>query len=63
MTADPEVQGVMVSCEGVTVSVSRWWWPDVLVPVPAAVRQFIRQFDSGDFSSLVPDRDRRLHRP
>jgi hypothetical protein len=56
MAADPAVQGVMVSCEGVTISVPKWWSPDILVPVPAPIRQFIRQFDSGDFSALVVDR-------
>ena len=60
MAADPEVQGVMVSCEGVTVSVRQWWSPDIMVPVPAPVRQFIRQFDSGDFSGLVGDRHSEL---
>ena len=58
MAADPQVQGIMVSCEGVTVSVRQWWSPDILVLVPAAVRQFIRQFDSGDFSELVADQHR-----
>jgi len=58
MAADPQVQGVMVNCEGVTVSVRRWWSPDILVLVPAAVRQFIRQFDSGDFSELVANQNR-----
>jgi hypothetical protein len=60
MAADPEVQGVMVSCEGVTVSVRQWWFPDILVPVPTPVRHFIRQFDSGDFSGLVAERDAEL---
>ncbi len=60
MVADPEVQDVMVSCEGVTVSARQWWSPDIMVPVPTPVRQFIRQFDSGDFSALVADRDREL---
>jgi len=60
MTSDPDVQGVMVSCEGVTVSVRQWWSPDILVPVPAPVRQFIRQFDSGDFSALVANRNSEL---
>jgi hypothetical protein len=60
MAADPEVLGVMVSCEGVTVSVRQWWSPDIMVPVPAPIRQFIRQFDSGDFCALVADRDREL---
>jgi hypothetical protein len=50
----------MVSCEGVTVSVRQWWSPDILVAVPAPVRQFIRLFDSGAFSALVADRDRDL---
>jgi hypothetical protein len=60
MAADTEVQGVVVSCDGVAVSVRQWWSPDILVPVPAPVRQFIRQFDSGDFSTLVTDPDSEL---
>jgi hypothetical protein len=60
MAVDGEVHGVMVSCEGVTVSVRQWWSPDILVPVPPPVRQFIQQFDSGDFSTLVTDRDSEL---
>jgi hypothetical protein len=60
MAVDPEVQGVIVSCEGVNISVRQWWSPDILVPVPAPVRQFIRQFDSGDFSTLVANRDSQL---
>jgi hypothetical protein len=60
MAVDPEIQGFIVSCEGVTVSVRQWWSPDIMVPVPAPVRQFIRQFDSGDFPALVADRDPEL---
>jgi hypothetical protein len=60
MAADPDVHGVMVSCDGVTVAVRRWWSPHILVAAPAPVRQFIRQFDSGDFPALVADRDREL---
>jgi hypothetical protein len=63
MAADPEVQSIMVSSEGVTVSVRQWWSADILVPVPGPVRQFIRQFDSGDFASLVADRDSDSPRP
>jgi hypothetical protein len=60
MAADPEVLGVTVSCEGVTVSVRQWWSPDIQVPVPTPVQHFIRQFDSGDFSALVADQDRQF---
>jgi hypothetical protein len=60
MAVDSEVQGVVVSCEGVTVSVQQWWSPDILVPVPPPVRHFIRQFDSGDFSTLVTDPDKEV---
>jgi hypothetical protein len=63
MAADPEVQGVMVSSEGVTISVRRWWSADILVPVPSPVRQFIRQFDGGDFATLVANRESESARP
>jgi hypothetical protein len=55
MAADPEVQALMVSSEGVTISVRRWWSADILVPVPGPVRQFIRQFDNGEFAHLVAE--------
>jgi hypothetical protein len=57
MGADPDVQTVMVSCEGVTISVRQWWAADVIVPVPAPVRQFIRQFDDGEFAALMAERE------
>jgi hypothetical protein len=57
MAADPAVQSVVVSSEGVSISVRRWWLTDILVPVPGPVGQFIRQFDSGDFSTLVVERE------
>jgi hypothetical protein len=56
MAADPQVQSIMVSSEGVTIAVNRWWAADVLVPVPKSVRQFIRQFDGGDYAHLVAER-------
>jgi hypothetical protein len=57
MAADPEVRCLVVSSEGVSISVRQWWSADVLVPVPGPVRQFIRQFDSGGFATLVAERD------
>ena len=56
MAAEPEVQSVMVSSEGVSISIRRWWSADIVVPVPAPVRQFIRHFDSGDFATLIAER-------
>jgi hypothetical protein len=63
MAADPEVRSIMVSSEGVTVSVKRWWAADVLVPAPKAVRQFIRHFDSGDYANLVAERTEASPQP
>ena len=63
LAADPEVQSVMVSSEGVSISVRRWWSADILVPVPAPVRQFIRHFDSGDFATLIAERNGEHPRP
>jgi hypothetical protein len=63
MAADPEVRSVVVSSEGVSISVRPWWLADIQVAVPEPVRQFIRQFDSGAFATLVADRNGEHLRP